>query len=48
VQTSIRREPPGTAVLTRRMFGLKRRFDTLWAWLIVCPATARFPQISHP
>jgi len=47
VQTLIRLEPPGVAVRTDLTLGLKRRFETLWAWLIRWPATDVFPQMSH-
>lgn len=42
-----RLEPPGVAVRTDLTFGLNRRFETLWAWLIRWPATEVLPQMSH-
>lgn len=47
VQTSMRFEPPVTAVRTRLRFGLNCRFETLCAWLMRRPATGDFPQISQ-
>lgn len=47
VQTLTRLEPPDVAVRTDLTFGLNRRFETLWAWLIRWPATEVLPQMSH-
>jgi hypothetical protein len=47
VQTLIRRTVPATIARTRCRFGIQRRLDTLWAWLIRFPNTGALPQTSH-
>jgi hypothetical protein len=47
VQTFIRFTDEPTSTRTRCRFGIQRRLDTLWAWLIRLPKTGALPQTSH-
>src|SRR2546423_6917318 len=47
VQTLMRLTAPSTIARTRCRFGIHRRLDTLWAWLIRFPNTGALPQTSH-
>ena len=47
VQTERRRTVPSTIARTRCRFGIQRRLETLWAWLIRFPNTGALPQTSH-
>jgi len=38
---------PSIFILTLCRLGLNRLFETLWAWLILEPTWADFPQIAH-
>ncbi len=47
VQTRIFLLPPLTAAFTGRRLMFQRRFETLWAWLILFPVRGPLPQISQ-
>jgi hypothetical protein len=47
VQTLIRFTALPTFTRTRWRFGIHRRLETLWAWLIRFPKTGALPQTSH-
>jgi hypothetical protein len=47
VQTRMRLTAEPTLTRTLWRFGIQRRLDTLWAWLIRFPNTGALPHTSH-